>query len=356
MQEQCHRTLFIDGNSLFKTSFEATYNSEDFNAKNLLAVAAFLLKVQSLLDYGNYSLLRIAFDGNHKGVLRRFVYPHYKKSRLTPKNESPYDKEKRLDFNNQKERLKTILSYFVATYEDEKVEADDIIALYVLGKDETEKITIATGDVDIMQLLQPNVEVYYLNKKFKFKSSKTDKVDQFQTITHKNFHKFFGYPSENIVLIKSICGDNSDDISNVKLVKETSLFNAFPQIQQTPCSIQNILTECASKLNDDNIGKVQQRTYNNILNGVTDGIQGKHILTTNERIVNLKNHEFITETCKKNLQSINFLKREKFQANNGNLLMLNLKSDDLFIILTEKHKTINNFFKPFYKTIITNAN
>lgn len=356
------KTLLVDGNSLLKNSFEATLSTEEYK-KNFNGTFLFLLKLRIILDSDRYTHLKVVFDGNRSGELRRAIYPEYKLKRLQKKLYSVED-EKSLKYQQQKADLKFYLEFFCNVYEDDIVEADDIIAYYVENKAKDEKITIVTGDFDILQRISKDVNVYYLNKTFKVKSRTVERYEKNEDrknllIDHKNFKKIFGFPYENIKIIKTICGDDSDEIKNVKGVRETTLFGMIPAILEKVLTISEIKSICLNLLNPSNVliestPKIHLNACKNILEGVTDGSQGKQILEINERIVDLNNFEFLTEQCIKNLTETGFLSKETFKSSNSVSMVKRMTESGILEHINKKSKDLKYFFKPFLKTFTNN--
>lgn len=340
------KTLMVDGNSLFKNSFEPTVNSKEYE-KNFNGIYLFLLRLRKILDSDRYTHLKIVFDGKNSGSLRRNVYPEYKFKREEKKRNSEVtEKSEKYDF--QKKRLKTYLDYFCYTFEDDEVEADDIIAYYVKNKNPEEKITIVTGDFDLLQLISKDVEAYYLNKSFKNKSREVQRYEKNENrgnliITYKNFKKIFGFPHENIALIKSICGDTSDEVKNIPGIKETTLFKLFPELNKDILSINKIKTNCLNLLqNPDVKSKSDIKKYTEISEST--------LINENFRIVDLNNTEFISESCKQKLSESNFFSNDKYLSKDPVSLLKELKADKLDIHINNNYNTLKNFFKPFSKT------
>lgn len=368
------KTLLVDGNSLFKTVFEASYtkflkSSDEAEThkfvSNINGIYAFLMKLRIILDQGSYNNLRIAFDSSQSGSLRRDVYPDYKLKRKGKKNLMNEEQEFKESLSKrQKTKLKDYLSHFCHIYEDAVVEADDVIALYVQNKDPKEIITIVTGDVDIMQLIGDKVDVLYLNKQFKTKTHAVLKYEKLHysqrkhlTFDSKKFKAFFGFPPENITTIKTICGDDSDEIKNIKLVRETSLFNVVPELATKVMTVEEVLVKCRELAKTELKGK-NKTVVKNILEGITDGIQGKEILSINYRLVNLKSDEFITKECKDNLDEIGFLSDYKFKAIDSVGLFKKMQEDGIYKHIQgnfrssmKTSKPLKRFFKPFLKIL-----
>lgn len=346
------KTLLVDGNSLFKNSFEPTYKSlPDFGG-----IYTFLNKIRYILDNDNYNRLRIVFDGNEKGILRRLVYPSYKENRLQANNIqlSQLELDKKEAFNMQKSILKDYLTHFAYFYEDKVVEADDIIAKYIELAQPNELITIVTGDVDLMALISEKVDVFYLNKTFKNKTKTVQKYEKDENrknlvINHKNFHKYFGYTHKNIPIIKTICGDTSDCIKNVKGVKEKTLFKHIPKITQHYLDIPRLLDECKIELLSEDINETKEKFLLNILG---DKQKGHKILELNHRVISLENKEFITTNCIENLKKSGFLSTNKYKPIDNVGLVRKLQTNGLQEHIVKYHKSLHYFFKPFKKTFI----
>jgi 5'-3' exonuclease len=168
--------------------------------------------------------------------------------------------------------------------EDEVVEADDFIAYYCLTKADNEDITICTSDRDLCQLISKDVSLYLCDKKI--------------YINPDNYNTVFSHHYTNVALLKTIIGDNSDDIKGVKGVKEKTLLKFFPSLTEKSVSLHEIILE-AQKLSDTRIveGKKPLKGLTNILNSVTDGLQGKKLYEINDELVNLRKPK-ITEDAK----------------------------------------------------------
>ena len=160
-----------------------------------------------------------------------------------------------------------------------------------------------------------------------------------------------GFPPENIVLIKTICGDASDDIKNVKSIGEKTLFNIFPEISKEIVTLEEIKSKCQMILDSDS-GAIPTKVAKNILEGITDGVQGSDIININDRLVDLTNHEFITEECIDNLNKIGFLSEHKYKAIDSPLLLKKMQDNGIYEHITQEYTSLKKFFKPFLKTFI----
>ena len=357
MKEPRTKTLLVDGSSLLTNVFEAT-SRQQWSHPHIHGIYAFLMKVRNQLDMDSYNNLRIVFDGNNRGILRRNIYSDYKISRIKKsQTRTPAEVLKHESFMLQKNKLQDYLTHFCCWYEDVDVEGDDILAHYVFNKLPNEHITIMTGDVDVMFLVGKDVEANYLNKKFKNKSKDVVRYEKddnrtHMIINHKNFIKFFGYPVENIPTIKTFCGDSSDDIKNIYRLGEKTLFKEFPELLKKPVTVQEILKECSERLKDDSLNKESRKVLTNIVERKTKGVQGDKIIEINERLVNLKNQEFITPQCINNLENSGFLSNKKYKSIDALSLVQKMQADGILMNIKKNYKDMQSFFKPFKKTII----
>ena len=81
--------------------------------------------------------------------------------------------------------MKYFEELFIRCMFDSETEGDDMIAYYVMNKKPNEKIVIATGDMDLSQLLASDVCIW------------NPKKNSF--LTYDSFKTEFGYPSENVL-------------------------------------------------------------------------------------------------------------------------------------------------------------
>ena len=147
-------------------------------------------------------------------------------------------------------------------YDD--VEGDDIIAYYVQHKKPNERVVIVSGDRDLTQLINDEVCQYIPTMK-KF-------------ISPKNSVEELGMTHENTLVKKIICGDASDNIKGIKGMGEQTLVKLFPEMIDKKTSIEAVIERSKELLEERKAQKKKPlKSLENIVNGVTDGIQGKKI-------------------------------------------------------------------------------
>lgn len=355
------KTLLVDGSSLFRVIYEPVYKKHKtyatFSEKNVIAntVYSFLYKLRSITLKGGYNNLRVTFDGKQSGILRKNIYPEYKSTRA--KKRENFTEEEVFKSNlgkTAKESLKSILKFFCLFYQDTQVEADDVIAYYVKNKQSDEFITIATGDVDITQLISDSVDILYLNKHFKHKSAVVMEYENVKIVkrehlilTKENYAYYFGHPSSNVVLLKTLCGDTSDDIGKIKGLGEKTLLKICPEFEHNVVSMDVFLSTCKSIISSEN-GKLST-ICENIIKGTTKHAEKSGILKLNKKLVDLSLDDFITDTCIQNLNEISFLKPSKFIIKDSVGLKEKLVQTGIYwyIVHNPYFQSLKTFFKPF---------
>lgn len=299
--EQLIYTLLVDGNSLLKMSLvDKRMNS---NGEEYGAVFLFLRILGNLLQKKDFNFCVVCYDGYNSGSLRYNVYKDYKANRDKHyeliSGVSDYDRGineyvktilkharnnkkevKRAEtddesFQRQREILWDILeNLYVRQFMYDDVEGDDLIAYYVNNKKENEKIVIVSGDRDLTQLISDDVCQYIPSlKKF---------------ISPKNSVEELGVTHENTLLKKILCGDVSDNIKGIKGLGEQTLIKLFPEIKDKKTSLEAIVERSKVLLEERKADKKKPlKSLENIVNRVTDGIQGKDIYEINKKIIDL---------------------------------------------------------------------
>jgi DNA polymerase-1 len=282
-------TLLVDGNALFKTGFFGAKNQYNQHGNHVGGIYQFLTTLRMVLDDDLYHRVYVFWDGNFSGKLRYEIYEPYKSGRGKDyKNGTqPIDESELI----QRELIWEYLNeMYVRQLKDEIIEGDDFIAYYCLTKKENEKITIVSNDRDMAQLIQDNVRVYFLDLK--------------KYVDNVNFSSYFCYHYENAALVKTMTGDTSDTIKGIKGLGETTLVSLFPQLAERKVSLTEILEDAKKQQEQRLIEKKKPlKVLDNIVNAVTDGVQGERVYEINERLVNLKK-PMMTEEGVKNLEEL----------------------------------------------------
>lgn len=275
-----YNTLLIDGNALFKTGYFGAKDEYNSNGEHVGGLYQFLTTMRMLLVGDLYHRVFVFWDGKFSGKLRYQIYEPYKSGR----NKDYINGTKPIEESELNQR-KLIWEYlnelYVRQIMHEIIEGDDFIAYYCINKKPNEKITICTNDRDMAQLIDNDVRIYFLGLK--------------KYVDIDNFINVFEYHHENAALIKTMVGDNSDSIKGIKRLGVTKLLSLFPMLKERKVLLNEIIEE-AKKQQEERLKNKKKplEVLNNIINSVTDGVQGKNIYEINDKLVNLK-HPMMTE-------------------------------------------------------------
>lgn len=273
IREEIQNTLLVDGNALFKRGFSGAKDLYNKDGLHIGGVYQFLTTLRMLLEQEMYHRVYVFWDGNFSGKLRYEIYEPYKSARgkdyingTQPIDESEL-KQRRIVWDYLNELC-------IRQLKDEVIEGDDFIAYYCLTKNKNEKITICTNDSDMAQLINEDVRIFFLNFK--------------NYVGKANYSSYFSHNLENSMLIKSMIGDTADSIKGIKGLGETTLLTHFPELTKRKVTLNEII-EQASKQQEERIAQKQKplKVLQNIIDAVTDGVQGNKIYQINERLVNL---------------------------------------------------------------------
>jgi 5'-3' exonuclease len=272
--EKVQNTLLVDGNALFKVGFFGAKGEYNQHGQHIGGLYQFLTILRMLLVADLYHRVYVFWDGNFSGKLRYDIYEPYKSGRGKDyKNGTqPIDES---ELNQRRLVWEYLNELYVRQLKHELIEGDDFIAYYCLTKRDNEKITICTNDRDMAQLISNDIRIYFLDLK--------------QYVDLSNYSSYFCHHQENSVLLKTMVGDPSDSIKGIKGLGETKLISLFPEVKERKTTVSEII-ESAKKQQEDRLLKKQKplKVLDNIIHGITDGVQGDRLYEINERLVNLK--------------------------------------------------------------------
>ena len=321
------KTLLVDGDNLFKIGFHGV--KELYNdGSHIGGVYHFINTIRRFLDEGQLDKVVVFWDGKYNSSIRKQLYPQYKANRRQDMNEDKY-----ASYLEQKSRVKDYLEeVFVRQVEMEDNEADDLIAYYCKIAT-NEQIVIFSADKDLTQLINERVTIFspIVKQYYKF----GDKI----TINKVEI------PHYNVLLCKIFTGDKSDNIDGIEGLGEKTLIKYFPQMQEKPCTIEELL---------DNARNIPQKkpikTLLNILTGKTKStILGEEFYNTNKKIVDLSN-PLITDDGKTLVEQIYTDTIDPTDRGYKNLMRM-MMEDGLFKYLPKDDEAWVSFLTPFTKLI-----
>lgn len=213
--------ILIDGNALIFRAYYATAtrmsrNTEGIPTNALYLFASILMK---LLEKKEFDDIIVALDSPGKKI-RHQEFDYYKANR----SEIPY--ELKQQFAPIKEFLK--LSN-IKTIEQEGYEADDLIgSLSKEAQRQGYEVHIYTGDRDLLQLVDEHIFVYMMRKGL-------SEVEIFDKV---HLNEVYHIAPSQIIDVKSLMGDTSDNIPGVKGIGEKTAFSLIEKYQ----TLENIYT------------------------------------------------------------------------------------------------------------------
>ncbi len=197
------KLVLIDGNSLLNRAFYATpvFSTKDGLPTN--GVFGFVKLLLKIISDKNPTHMAVAFDV-HAPTFRHQEYADYKAGR------KPMPEDLRVQFPV----LKEVLSLMnVRICEMEGYEADDIIG--TLSKKCNVQTYVYTGDRDAYQLVDESTNVCFTKKG----------VSELLELSSENFKDEIGLTPAQIIDLKALMGDKSDNIPGVAGVGEKSAYS-----------------------------------------------------------------------------------------------------------------------------------
>lgn len=319
------KTLVVDGESLLKTGFFGRKDLQN-EGTGIGAIFHFLYTIRNFIREYNYNKVVVFWDHPNSGWFRIQHYPFYKFNR--PERKLTEFDEYSLAY--QRIRVKQYLEeLFIRQTTESKCEADDLIAYYVKNTLDENK-TIYTTDFDMLQLISKDTDVF-LTKKRKF-------------ISTKNFYNEFGYSYRNVLLIKMLEGDKSDNVAGIENLGLRTILKKFPELKKYKKDTNFINKKCNKLLNESKNDKV----INNLMEGKTKiGKFNDDYFSIMDKIFNLDN-DMLTDNAKKTVNDIINLPLNPEGRSKETVIKM-LMEDELTNLLPKSDNAFYNFIKPFLK-------
>lgn len=216
------KLVLIDGNSLSFRAFFALPLLTNKAGVYTNAIYGFTMILDKIIKEEEPTHFMVAFDAG-KTTFRNKMYSEYKGGR----EKTPDELRSQLQYIRQ-----LVESYHIKHYELENYEADDIIGTLSKQADEKNlKTIIITGDRDLTQLASENVTIYYTKK------GVTD-IDHYtpEFISEK----YDGLEPKQIIEMKGLMGDKSDNIPGVPGIGEKTAIKLLKQYDTVDGVYNNI--------------------------------------------------------------------------------------------------------------------
>lgn len=243
------KILLVDGNNLLFRSYYATAYNGNFmkNSKGFPtnALFGFVNMINKIIEEEKPVYMMVAFD---KGkTFRHDKYNFYKGGR----GETP--DELKQQFPIAKELLTNM---GIKYYEIDNYEADDIIGTFAnyCDKDDNYDGTIISSDKDLLQLISSHVDIKLLKQK------------DYIRYNEDTFKEAYGINPINIIDLKALMGDSSDNIPGVKGIGEKTALKLLQQYG----TLDGIY---------ENIDKIKGSTHDKLVNDKDNAYMSYEIAT-----------------------------------------------------------------------------
>ena len=217
------KLVLIDGNSIAYRAFFALPLLNNDKGIHTNAVYGFTMMLMKILEDEKPTHILVAFDAG-KTTFRHKTFSEYKGGR----QKTPPELSEQFPF------IRDLLdAYGISRYELENYEADDIIGTLSLSAEKDGyEVKVISGDKDLTQLSSPATTVGITRKG----------ITDIEEYTPEHVAEKYGLTPEQIIDMKGLMGDPSDNIPGVpgvgektaiKLLKEfTTLENLLNSINQ----------------------------------------------------------------------------------------------------------------------------
>jgi DNA polymerase-1 len=248
------RVLIIDGLNTFIRSWTTNPTMND-NGDHTGGVVGSLKSIGFAIRQFNPTRVIVTFDGKGGSTKRKQIFEGYKadrgKNRFRVNRQYPEmmtQEDEQVSMKRQFVWLADILDYLpITTMIYDGIEADDLIGYvskHILKKDE--ECVIVSTDKDFLQLVDDKTIVYSPTKK--------------KTYTKQEVFNEYGLYPENLLLFRTLDGDNSDNIPGVKGCGLKTVLKRFPEISEDRyIEFDELFQLCEAR-------KAESKIYNDILN------------------------------------------------------------------------------------------
>ncbi|MFW7402748.1 DNA polymerase I [Vagococcus fluvialis] len=235
-----NKLLLIDGNSIAFRGFFALYQSLDRfkNSSGLHTNALYAVHnmLENVLEKEQPTHVLVAFDAG-KTTFRHSFYDDYKSGRAKTPSE----------FKEQMPYLRDLIEGLgMKHYELENYEADDIIGTLATHVDpEKFDVVVLSGDKDLTQLASDNIRVDVTVKG----------VSEIESYTPEHILEKYGLEPHQIIDMKGLAGDQSDNIPGVTKIGEKTAIKLLKEFGTVEGVYENVEDMKKSKMKENLINE-----------------------------------------------------------------------------------------------------
>ncbi|OCX33719.1 5'-3' exonuclease [Staphylococcus haemolyticus] len=217
-----NRVLLVDGTALLFRHFYATslHNQFMYNSKDIPTngIQGFVRHIFTAINEINPSHVAVCWDMG-QSTFRNDMYTDYKQNRPAP----PEELIPQFDYVKEISDQFGFINVGMTNYE-----ADDVIGTLAKTFSDNNEVHIITGDKDLLQCINNNVEVWLIKKGFNI----------YNRYTLARFNEEYQLNPQQLIDIKAFMGDSADGYPGVKGIGEKTALKLI----QTYGSVENVLS------------------------------------------------------------------------------------------------------------------
>ena len=219
-----NRVLLVDGMALlfrgfFATSFRGNFmkTSTGIPTNGIYQFLRYFLDAEKTYEPTH---IVCCWDMGSK-TFRNEVYPEYKANR----DAAPIELIPQFDL------IKEVVEAFnIPNVGLENFEADDCIGTLAKLYSKTDEVIILTGDQDMLQLVEENVNVAIMRKG----------QGNYELFTNENFYEKKGIYPRQVIDVKGLMGDSADNYPGVKGIGEKTALKLMKEYETIDNLLENI--------------------------------------------------------------------------------------------------------------------
>lgn len=233
-----NKILLIDGIALLFRHFYATSLHKQFMRNSsgtpTNGIQGFVRHVFSAINDIQPTHVAVCWDMG-KSTFRNDMFDGYKQNRPAP----PEELIPQFDYVKEVSNQFGFVNIGVQNYE-----ADDVIGTLAHQYSDENQVYVVTGDKDILQCINPNVEIWLTKKGFSIYNRYT--LDRFQSE--------YGLNPLQLIDVKAFMGDSADGYSGVKGIGEKTaikLIQNYGSVESVVDAIDELTPGQQNKINND---------------------------------------------------------------------------------------------------------